>query len=79
MNAQLIENWDDLYEGDNIPQWEDEVPNKEFCQFVLTYVEPGMRVLELGSGLGINAIELAKCSVNITVSDISKNAIHFDF
>jgi SAM-dependent methyltransferase len=75
MNAQLIENWNEQYEGSNIPQWEDTVPNTAFCHFVLENSTPGMRILELGCGLGYNAIYLAQNGLKVTASDISDNAV----
>lgn len=75
MNAQLIDNWNDLYAGENVPQWEDLEPNVQFCDFVLENSDPSMRVLELGSGLGHNAVYLAQNGLRVTASDLSMNAV----
>ena len=76
MNEQLIDNWDEQYEGLNVPQWEDTTPNTAFCHFILENSTPGMRVLELGAGLGYNAIYLAQNGLKVTASDISDNAVN---
>nr|WP_319493309.1 class I SAM-dependent methyltransferase [uncultured Desulfobacter sp.] len=75
MSSQLIKNWDDLYEGDGIPQWEDLDFNSQFCDFVSGHATGEMRILELGAGLGHNAIHLARQGLNIIASDISNNAM----
>jgi len=75
MTGQLIDNWNELFEEEEIPQWEDLEPNVEFCSFLRRYIKPDDGVLELGSGLGHNAIFLAKSGLKITASDISSNAV----
>lgn len=75
MTGQLIDNWDEHYEGNNSPPWEDGIPNTAFTQFVMSYYQPGMAVLELGSGLGDNALHLADHINSLLASDISNNAV----
>ena len=70
MQDQLISNWDNLYQNGNNPQWEDLEPNQEFLSLVHAFIKPEMKVLEIGSGLGHNALELAKKEVDITASDV---------
>ncbi len=74
-HGQLISNWDDIYRGDNQPQWEDLEPNREFLSLIQGYCSSGMRVLEVGSGLGHNALALARMGVDVTASDCSQNAV----
>ena len=75
MSSQLINNWNDFYSADRIPQWEDLSENEGFCKFVLGYANPNMRILEIGAGLGFNAMWLSAQGLNITASDISENAM----
>ena len=75
MEAQLIDNWDDLYQGDNVPQWEDLEYNVQFCEYVFGHCTSDMRILELGAGLGHNAIHLAKNGLSVIASDVSSNAV----
>ncbi len=76
MTDQLIVNWDELYAGDSIPPWEELRPHEGFCQFVSSYLSDGDTVLELGSGLGHDAIHLAGKGIAVTASDISPNAVN---
>lgn len=73
--GQIISNWDDIYRDDNNPQWEDLEPNREFLSLIQGYCSPGMRVLEVGSGLGHNALALARMGIDVTASDCSQNAV----
>jgi len=75
MNAQLTDNWNKLYQNDNIPPWEDLEYNSKFCEFVIQNSTPEMQILELGAGLGHNAIYLAKAGLQVTASDVSTNAM----
>jgi cyclopropane fatty-acyl-phospholipid synthase-like methyltransferase len=75
MEGQLIHNWDELFYGDNIPPWEDLEPNLEFLSLVQAYCKPGMKVLEIGCGLGHNALALSKLGIDVTATDFSKNAV----
>jgi SAM-dependent methyltransferase len=73
--GQLIENWDELYDGYRIPQWEDLEVNIDFCFLISKYCTKDMRILEVGAGLGHNAIYLADKGFDITASDVSPNAV----
>jgi methyl halide transferase len=75
MNAQLIDNWNELYRGGRIPQWEDLEYNSQFCDFIIQNSTPEMQILELGAGLGHNALYLAKYGLQVTASDLSSNAM----
>lgn len=76
MQSQLINNWNDLYKGEHVPQWEDLEPNVQFCNYILSRASTGMRILELGAGLGYNAMHLAQKGLDIVASDISTNAVN---
>jgi SAM-dependent methyltransferase len=75
MEGQLIHNWDEMFHGDNIPAWEDLEPNIEFLSLIQAYCTPGMKVLEIGCGLGHNAMALCKTGVDVTAADCSENAV----
>ena len=75
MQGQLIDNWNDLYQNSKVPQWEDLEPNRDFLSLVQTFSAPQMKVLEIGCGLGHNALALARTGIDITASDFSKNAV----
>lgn len=75
MKGQLIHNWDDIYQGDNVPPWEDLEPNHEFLSLIQSYCSPGMKILEIGSGLGHNALALYRMGFDVTASDYSENAV----
>lgn len=75
MQGQRINNWDRLYQGDHVPQWEDLKPNREFLSLIRAHCSPGTRVLEIGAGLGHNALALARGGVDVTASDCSENAV----
>lgn len=75
MEGQLIHNWDDIFQGDNVPPWEDLEPNLEFLSLIQAYCSPGMKVLEVGCGLGHNALALCRMGIDVTASDCSENAI----
>ena len=75
MNIQLIDNWNEIYQNDNIPPWEDLEHNSKFCEFIIQNSKQDMQILELGAGLGHNAIFLAKAGLDVTASDISENAM----
>jgi len=75
MEGQLIHDWEERYEGNRVPPWEDGEPNREFISLVRGHCSPGARVLELGAGLGHNARELARAGIDVTASDVSENAV----
>lgn len=75
MEGQLIHNWDELFQRDNIPQWEDFEPNLEFLSLIKTHCSPEMKVIEIGCGLGHNALALHRMGFDILATDCSKNAI----
>ncbi len=75
LEGQLIDDWNELYQSDNIPQWEDLEYNAQFCEYILQQCNSDMRILELGAGLGHNAIHLAKSGLNVIASDVSPNSV----
>jgi cyclopropane fatty-acyl-phospholipid synthase-like methyltransferase len=75
VEGQIIDNWNELYQGNNIPQWEDLEYNTQFCEYILQKCNSNMRILELGAGLGHNAIHLAKKGLNVIASDVSPNSV----
>lgn len=75
MEGQQIHDWDDRYQQDSPPPWEDLEPHTEFCQFVLRHLDPTLPSLEVGSGLGHNAVYLAQQGLSLTASDISPSAV----
>ena len=46
-----------------------------FCQRILNAVKPGMHLLEIGCGTGIDAVYLAKNGIKLTSTDISPEMI----
>lgn len=75
MEGQLIHNWDEIFQKDSIPPWEDFEPNLEFLSLIKSYCVPEMKVIEIGCGLGHNALALNRMGINVLATDCSKNAI----
>ena len=75
MEGQLIHNWDQIFQKDNIPPWEDLEPNLEFLSLIKAYSSPEMKVIEIGCGLGHNALALNRMGINVLATDYSKNAV----
>ena len=75
MEGQQIHDWDDRYQHDSPPPWEDLEPHIEFCEFVLRHLDPLPPSLEVGSGLGHNAVYLAQQGLSLTASDVSPSAV----
>lgn len=75
MEGQLIHNWDEIFQKDSIPPWEDFEPNIEFLSLIKTYCSPEMKVIEIGCGLGHNALALNRMGIDVLATDCSKNAI----
>ena len=46
-----------------------------FCQRILNGIKPGMHLLEIGCGTGIDAVLLAKNGIKVTSTDISPEMI----
>lgn len=49
----------------------------KFIKYVLKYVEPGMKVLDVGIGAGLMTLELARISDDVTGIDIASSVIDF--
>ncbi len=75
MKGQWIDDWDGLYKGDQPPAWEDMEAHEAFCALVMNHCDPQSRVLELGCGLGHNAVHLARAGLSLTATDISPRAV----
>ncbi len=75
MQGQIINNWNDLYCEESLPPWEDLEANQEFVSLISAHCQPGMKVLEVGAGLGHNALALAKLGVDVCATDYSVNAV----
>jgi SAM-dependent methyltransferase len=75
MEGQLIHNWDEIFRRDNSPPWEDSRPNPKFLSLIQSYCRPDMKVIEIGCGLGHNALALRKMGIDVLATDHSENAI----
>ena len=68
--------WETAYEGGEYKHWEFKYPSPELTTLVAANVIPkNAKVLDVGSGGGLDAIFLAECGFKITGVDISVAAL----
>ena len=72
---KLLEQWDSAYRGGTRPGWDTGRPSSELVKAVASGKIKPCRTLELGCGLGTNAIHLAGCKFNVSALDISPSAL----
>lgn len=72
--AQREKDWDKRYLSKDYP-WEEENPSLSVLPFLQKYVAPGASILEIGCGLGTNAIWLAGEGFAVDAMDISPECI----
>ncbi len=71
---QWTQDWNKRFvEGDT--PWEDTEPSPEMMQLFTHFVQPGKSVLEIGCGLGTNAVWLAQQGYHYHGVDISEEAV----
>jgi ubiquinone/menaquinone biosynthesis C-methylase UbiE len=69
-------NWDTAYESRVFEHWEWDRPSPELVALVAAgVIRPGTRVLDLGSGGGLEAIFLAGCGCSVVGVDFSGKAL----
>ena len=74
MKGQLIHNWEERYRTGDHP-WEDSQPSHDLVGLVASHAHLSDALLEVGCGLGHNAVELAKLGYSVLATDISKTAV----
>jgi 2-polyprenyl-3-methyl-5-hydroxy-6-metoxy-1,4-benzoquinol methylase len=68
--------WDIRYKKNDTP-WENGLPQQEMQRLFMSYISPGETVLEIGCGLGTNALWLANAGFKVSAIDLSPTAIEF--
>ncbi len=71
---QREKNWDKRYLSKDYP-WEELQPNLSVLPFLKKYVKEGASILEIGCGLGTNALWLASEGYAVEAMDISPECI----
>jgi methyl halide transferase len=71
---QLTDDWQERYLNGDVP-WEDPTPWPSLERTFARFVKKGVRVLDVGCGLGINTIHLAELGYEVIGIDISELAI----
>lgn len=74
MTEQRENNWDKRYLEKDYP-WEEETPSSHLLESICRYVKRGARVLEIGCGLGTNAIWLAGEGFKVDALDVSHECV----
>jgi len=64
-----------MYAGRAIPPWESNSPDLSFLSFIRAYIRQDMKILEVGSGLGHNALALARSGFDVTASDVAPHSV----
>jgi len=72
---RLLEQWDSAYRGGKRPGWDTGRPSSELVQAVESGKIKPCRTLELGCGLGTNAIYLAGRKFDASALDIAPSAL----
>ncbi|MFA6133567.1 MAG: class I SAM-dependent methyltransferase [Phycisphaerae bacterium] len=74
MADQWTSDWDARFRAGDTP-WEENIPSDAMISFLKCHVRPGSRVLDVGCGLGTNAIWMAAYGYEVEAVDISETAI----
>jgi len=72
--ADQTSDWDARFRAADTP-WEEDVPSEAMISLLNRYVRPGSKVLDVGCGLGTNAIWMAAQGYEVEAVDISETAI----
>jgi len=72
---RLLEQWDSAYRGGQRPGWDTGRPSSELVKAVESGKIKPCRTLELGCGLGTNAIYLAGRKFDVSALDIAPSAL----
>ena len=72
---KLLEQWDSAYRGGTRPGWDTGRPSSELVKAVESGKIKPCRTLELGCGLGTNAIYLAGRKFDVSALDIAPSAL----
>jgi methyl halide transferase len=71
---QLTDQWDEVYRT-NTTAWEDDEVAPATMDLILSHVPPGLSILELGCGRGVDSVWLAEQGYEVVACDISPTAI----
>ncbi len=74
MTDQWTTDWDSRFKDGDTP-WEEDGPCPGLARIASEYLQPGSSLMEVGCGLGTNAIWLAQQGFSVTATDISSEAI----
>ena len=74
MAHQLTQDWNARFAAGDTP-WEDEQPSDAMAELLRRYVKRGSKVLDVGCGLGTNAIWMAANGYIVQGVDISEAAV----
>ncbi len=71
---QLTDEWDERYRT-NTTAWEDDEVAPATKKLILPHVPPGLSILELGCGRGVDSIWLAEQGYQVVACDTAQTAI----
>ena len=74
MKGQMIQDWEESYRAGD-PLWADNRPNPLLVNLVASHAQLSDTLLELGCGLGHDAVALAKLGYRVIATDLSKAAV----
>jgi methyl halide transferase len=74
MGSEMEKDWEKRYRERDTP-WEEEEPSSELLVALRAHAGPDPRVLEVGCGLGTNALWLASHGYRIDATDVSQRCI----